>query len=213
MDYELYEQSGSDIIRQLGKQFSDYRKRRGYSQKTAEKTILMETNAVMVKLWGMPVGYISWNKKSEVAIFEYEPEFLDKGLDIAPLTMSINAPQSKKQIPWTGDKDKLYMGLPPVFADALPDKWGQSLFRAWLRDNHIQTQKVNPVDHLSFIGSRSMGALEYEPAQKLGGNDVFSVDVERLYAFGCRNKYNAIRITLIRKCNIFPHPSIRSHGQ
>ena len=30
---ELYEQSGSDIIRQLGKRFSDYRKRMGLTQK------------------------------------------------------------------------------------------------------------------------------------------------------------------------------------
>lgn len=77
---------------------------------------MMETNVVMVKLWGMPVGYLSWDKKSEVAFFEYDPEFLDKGLDIAPLTMSVSSPRSKKQIPWTGDKDKLYLGLPPAIS-------------------------------------------------------------------------------------------------
>ncbi len=143
----------------------------------------METNVVMVKLWGMPVGYLSWDIKKDVAVFEYEPEFLDKGLDIAPLTMSINSPRSKKHIPWTGDKDKLYMGLPPMIADSLPDKWGHSLFRAWLRNNHIPAKKVSPVDHLSFIGSRTMGALEYEPAQKLGDDSVFSVDIQQLYEF------------------------------
>ncbi len=143
----------------------------------------METNVVMVKLWEMPVGYLSWDKKKQVAFFEYEPEFLERGLDIAPLTMSINSPNSKKHIPWTGDKDKLYLGLPPMIADSLPDKWGHSLYRAWLRDNHIPAKMVSPVDHLSFIGSRGMGALEYEPAQKLGDDSVFSVDVEHLYAF------------------------------
>ena len=143
----------------------------------------METNVVMVKLWGMPVGYLSWDIKKDVAVFEYEPEFLDKGLDIAPLTMSINSPRSKKHIPWTGDKDKLYMGLPPMIADSLPDKWGHSLFKAWLRNNHIPAKKVSPVDHLSFIGSRTMGALEYEPAQKLGDDSVFSVDIQQLYEF------------------------------
>ena len=137
----------------------------------------------MVKLWGLPVGYLSWDKKADMAVFEYESEFLEKGLDIAPLTMSINSPRSKKRIPWTGDKDKLYLGLPPMIADSLPDKWGHSLFNAWLRDNHISTKKVSPVDHLSFIGSRAMGALEYEPAQKLGNDSAFSVDVEHLYAF------------------------------
>ncbi|MDP3435314.1 MAG: helix-turn-helix transcriptional regulator [Bacteroidota bacterium] len=36
---ELYEQSGSDMIRQLGKRYSVYRKRMGYTQKeVAEKS-------------------------------------------------------------------------------------------------------------------------------------------------------------------------------
>jgi len=36
---ELYEQSGSDIIRQLGKRYSEYRKRMDYTQKeVAEKS-------------------------------------------------------------------------------------------------------------------------------------------------------------------------------
>nr|WP_320038147.1 type II toxin-antitoxin system HipA family toxin [uncultured Bacteroides sp.] len=143
----------------------------------------METNVVMVKLWDMPVGYLLWNKKQDVAVFEYEPEFLDKGLDIAPLTMSINSPRSKKHMPWMGDKDKLYMGLPSMIADSLPDKWGHSLFNAWLRDNHISPKNVTPVDHLSFIGSRTMGALVYEPAQNLCDNSAFSVDIQRLYKF------------------------------
>ncbi|GAE84392.1 type II toxin-antitoxin system HipA family toxin [Bacteroides reticulotermitis] len=143
----------------------------------------METNAVKVKLWGMDVGYLLWDKKMGVAVFEYEPSFLEQELDIAPLTMPVNSPRSQKQLPWTGNKEKLYQGLPAMIADSLPDKWGNSLFKAWLRDNNIPVKKTSPIDHLSFIGSRAMGALEYEPARKLGDNSAFSVDVQRLYEF------------------------------
>jgi serine/threonine-protein kinase HipA len=143
----------------------------------------METNVVKVKLWGMDVGYLSWDNKARLAVFEYEPAFLEQGLDIAPLTMPVNSPRSRKLLPWAGDKDKLYQGLPPMIADSLPDKWGNSLFKAWLRDNHIPTKQTTPVDHLSFIGSRAMGALDYEPALKLGNDAAFSVDVQLLYAF------------------------------
>ncbi|MDR1882864.1 MAG: type II toxin-antitoxin system HipA family toxin [Prevotella sp.] len=143
----------------------------------------MAASVVKVKLWGMDAGYLSWDKKAGVAVFEYEPSFLEQGLDIAPLTMSINSPRSRKQQPWIGDKDKLYQGLPPVIADSLPDKWGNSLFKAWLRDNNVPAGKINPVDHLSFIGSRAMGALEYEPAQKLGDDSAFPVDLRGLYEF------------------------------
>lgn len=100
----------------------------------------METNAVKVKLWEMDVGYLSWDKKAKVAIFEYEPSFLTQGLNIAPLTMPIESVRSQKQLPWIGDKDKLYHGLPAMIADSLPDKWGHSLFKAWLRDNNISTK-------------------------------------------------------------------------
>jgi len=33
MQNELYEQSGSDLIRQVGKRYGDYRKRMGFTQK------------------------------------------------------------------------------------------------------------------------------------------------------------------------------------
>lgn len=160
----------------------------------------METNVLKVKLWGIDVGYLSWDKKAGIAIFEYEPAFLEQKLDIAPLTMSIYSRHSQKQLPWTGDKDKLYQGLPPMFADSLPDKWGNSLFKAWLRDNNISSKKSTPVDHLSFIGSRAMGALEYEPAQKLGNNSAFLVDVKKLYDFA-RQVLNEREKTVLNKEN------------
>lgn len=160
----------------------------------------METNVVKVKLWGKDVGYLSWDKKAGVAIFEYEPSFLELGLNIAPLTMSIDSLRSQKQLPWTGDKDKLYQGLPPMIADSLPDKWGNSLFKAWLRNNNIPAKRTNPVDHLSFIGTRAMGALEYEPAQKLGDSSVFSVDVQRLYEFA-KQVLNEREVTVLNQEN------------
>lgn len=143
----------------------------------------MNTNVVQVKLWGMTVGFLSWDKVQKVSVFEYDPDFLNTGLDIAPLSMSIYSARSQKQLPWIGDGDKLYQGLPPMLADSLPDKWGNSLFNAWLKNNDIRMRDVTPVDHLSFIGSRAMGAFEYEPAQKLGNSSAFDVDVQRLYNF------------------------------
>ncbi len=143
----------------------------------------METNIVKVKLWDMDVGYISWDRKAGYSIFEYDEDFIRKGLDISPLDMSINSVRTQKGIPWQGYKEKLYQGLPPMIADSLPDQWGGSIFGAWLRANNIPKRKSSPVDHLSFIGKRGMGALEYEPARDLGEDSAFSVDVENLYQF------------------------------
>ncbi|MDR2145615.1 MAG: type II toxin-antitoxin system HipA family toxin [Tannerella sp.] len=162
----------------------------------------METNAVKVTIWGMTVGYLSWDRQSGVASFEYEPLFVKQGLDIFPLTMSIHSPRSQTNIPWLGDRDKLYQGLPPAIADSLPDKWGNSLFRSWLRDNKISIKKTTPIDHLSFIGSRAMGALEFEPAQQLGDENSFSVDVKRLYEFAKQVLSERTSIVLSRENSI-----------
>ena len=162
----------------------------------------METNVVKVKLWGLDVGYVYWNSKKGVAIFEYESAFLKQGLDIAPLTMSAYSPRSQKQLPWEGDKNTLYQGLPPMIADSLPDKWGKSLFSAWIRDNKIPEKRVTPVDHLSFIGSRAMGALEYEPARIVGEDSAFSVDVQRLYEFAKQVLNDREAIVLNEKTSI-----------
>ena len=157
----------------------------------------METNTVKVKLWDKTAGYLAWNKRKGIATFEYDPLFLQQGLDFAPFTMSVYSSRSQKQLSWEGDRDKLYKGLPPAIADSLPDKWGNSLFKAWLSENGISAKKTSPVDHLSFIGSRAMGALEYEPAYELGENSAFSVDVQKLYEFAKKtlNKQSNIVLT------------------
>lgn len=143
----------------------------------------MKTNAVKITLWGKTVGYIYWDKKSKHALFQYEDSYVQTGWDLAPLTMPLSSERSRRGMVWPGNTDKLYQGLPPMLADSLPDHWGNSIFNAWLRENHIKSSDVNPVDLLSFIGKRAMGALEFEPAQDLGGEDAFDIDVQKLYDF------------------------------
>lgn len=143
----------------------------------------MKTNAVKIILWGKTVGYIYWDKKSKRALFQYEDSYVQTGWDLAPLTMPLSSERSRRGMVWPGNTDKLYQGLPPMLADSLPDHWGNSIFNAWLRENHIKSSDVNPVDLLSFIGKRAMGALEFEPAQDLGGEDAFDIDVQKLYDF------------------------------
>ena len=69
-----------------------------------------------------------------------------------------------------------------MIADSLPDKWGNSLLRhgCGIIIFHEANESGRPP---FFIGSRAMGAIEYEPAQKIGDNAVFSVNVQKLYEF------------------------------
>ena len=110
----------------------------------------------------MTVGYLSWNEQTAKAVFSYDEAFIARGLNVAPLEKPIDS--LVVRLPLNGNSDKLYMGLPRFIADSLPDKWGNKVFDAWATKNNIPKHKLTPIDRLSFMGSRGMGALEYEPA-------------------------------------------------
>jgi serine/threonine-protein kinase HipA len=143
----------------------------------------MENNVIEVKIWDNTVGLMYWDKKVRSAVFEYDGRFLKSGMDIAPTTMPIDSPRSKKGLPWTGNRDTLFQGLPSVFADSLPDKWGSALFNAWIESRHINAADISPVDKLAYIGSRGIGALEYVPAFNLGNDEASSIDLQELFEF------------------------------
>lgn len=147
----------------------------------------MNGNAVRVVLWGETVGYLIWdssNWRTTTAVFSFAKDFLERSLDISPLRMSLDSIQvrSRQSICGTDPKGR-FGGLHPVFADSLPDHWGNSIFRKWAECHKISMRNVTSVDLLSFIGKRAMGALEYDPAYISDEDDVFDVNVNELYAF------------------------------
>ena len=66
-------------------------------------------------------------------------------------------------MPVYGDTERIYQKLPPFIADSLPDDWGNRLFDYWRKQNKITAASVTPLEKLSFIGKRGMGALEFIP--------------------------------------------------
>ena len=113
-----------------------------------------------VKLWGEEIGRLVWNSAARRIYFMYNPD-LNNIPDIAPLLSS--AKNRNALLPIYGDERPLYQGLPPFIADSLPDSWGNTLFDKWVKDNKIPRNKVTPLYKLMFIGTRGMGAMEYDP--------------------------------------------------
>ena len=147
----------------------------------------MNGNVVKVVLWGKTVGYLSWDKsnwRTETSVFQFDRDFLTLGWDISPIRLSISSKIARSGISIRGGNPKdVFGGLPPVFADSLPDHWGNSLFRSWAKEHKVSMKDVSSVDYLSFIGKRGMGALEYLPAAIEDEEVPFDVDVTRLYEF------------------------------
>lgn len=135
----------------------------------------MLNNIVAVILWGKEVGRLYWDDTRGVAVFTFHPDFEKQGLNITPLYSA-----STRLLPILGSKEKLYQGLPPFIADSLPDKWGSLVLEQWAKQHGISKREITPVDKLTFIGKRGMGALEYVPAIAIEGHQD-SLQLESLY--------------------------------
>lgn len=122
-----------------------------------------------VRIWGQLVGAVRWDDRDQLGYFQYAPGFLRKGYELSPLKMPrsggsviFSFPELRKG---RGDVEDTFGGLPGLLADALPDRYGNRLINAWLVRHGRPENSMNPVEKLCFIGSRGMGALEFEPAQ------------------------------------------------
>ena len=59
-----------------------------------------------------------------------------------------------------------FYGLPGLLADALPDRYGMKLIQVWLQKQGRSLADFSPIERLCYMGSRGMGALEFEPARR-----------------------------------------------
>ena len=133
-----------------------------------------------VKIWGETIGAIAWNAETAVASFEYDPKFIAAKIDLAPIKMPIN--NSIKRIFSFPElrNIKTFKGLPGLLADVLPDDYGNQLINSWLAQQGRPENSMNPVELLCFIGTRGMGALEFEPSQLKPNKRAFDVEVANL---------------------------------
>ena len=125
------------------------------------------------RLFGQNVGTFSWDDAYGVARFEYDKDFLGRGIEPSPLMMPV---QEGRIYSFGGLNRDTFCGLPGMLADSLPDTYGRALFDQWLA--LTGRTSGNPVESLCFLGQRCMGALEFEPATgpASDGNMKFEID-------------------------------------
>ena len=115
---------------------------------------------VSIRLWGRTVGAASWDDDRDLAHFEYDPDFIPGGRQVAPLTM----PLASEIYSFPALPRQTFHGLPGLLADSLPDRFGHALIDAWLARQGRDPSDFNAVERLCYIGARGMGALELVPA-------------------------------------------------
>src|SRR5258706_8177708 len=92
--------------------------------------------------------------------FEYDKTFLDRPLQLSPFKLPL-------QQGLIEHRDLSFGPLPGVFDDSLPDGWGLLLMNRALFAKGIDPNTISPLDRLSYVGSRAVGALIYEPPAEL----------------------------------------------
>lgn len=115
---------------------------------------------ITAKLYGHTVGTLLYDGRT--VYFEYDPIFQKIGLEISPYKLAIN---SLKGV-YTNTDTPYFQGVPGAFHDSLPDKFGMKVIDRYYEEKGKSIADVNLLMRLSYIGSRAMGALEYEPSDQ-----------------------------------------------
>ena len=121
----------------------------------------------------IPLGTLAWSGRENRAYFEYDKDFVARGLPVSPFklplrTGAVPAPAAP------------FGGLHGLFNDSLPDGWGR-----WLLDRRLQRRNYNKdeltaLDRLTFVGARGMGALAYEHNKIFDDPKAGDVDLDLL---------------------------------
>jgi serine/threonine-protein kinase HipA len=139
-----------------------------------------------VNIWGKLAGAVAWDAATGLAAFEYDPKFKQLGWDLSPLKMPVS--DARNQFSFSELKKErnpeysTFKGLPGLLADALPDKYGNQLINLWLAQQGRPQDSMNPVEMLCFIGTRGIGALEFEPAVLKENKRTFPIEIDSLVA-------------------------------
>ena len=117
--------------------------------------------AVEVSAWGLRVGAVAYDPGVGAHVFEYHPDWVERGVELAPLTMPIRTRRHVfPQLP-----RETFHGLPAVLADSLPDDFGNAVIDAWLARQGVRRASATPLDRLAYMADRAMGAMEFRPSR------------------------------------------------
>jgi len=137
-----------------------------------------------IKIWGELVGAVRWDFNQQLASFQYDKNFLNNRYDLSPIKMPVkngtriySFPDLRKA---KDEEVNTFKGLPGLLSDSLPDKYGNQIINVWLAQNGRPSNSMNPVEQLCFIGSRGMGALEFDPAQLKTNKNTFAIEIKSL---------------------------------
>ena len=133
---------------------------------------------VRVRLWGREVGILLESERGGRITFEYDHGFRDSGLEISPILLPLSraGPVSFPELA----RKPAFAALPGVFADALPDRFGNAVIRRYFEARGRPQDAWSPLQRLRYVGDRAMGALEFRPLHDPGPGTEEALEVRAL---------------------------------
>ncbi len=121
------------------------------------------------------IGKLGYDSNQRKCYFQYNPEFLDSGKynNMFPFLFK----RIKQVQVFTQFEGETFKGLPPMIADSLPDMFGNIIFQEWFNVKK-KGFKITPLEQLTYVADRGMGALEYRPVNELPKTS--KIDIEEM---------------------------------
>lgn len=116
-------------------------------------------DVLTVHAWGKIVGALAASGRGYV--FEYDPAWVRTGLQLSPILMRPSA--RRRLFTFPALPTETFQGLPPMIADAAPDRFGNGIIDAVLAREGVLQTEITALDRLAYVGTRAMGALTFVP--------------------------------------------------
>jgi serine/threonine-protein kinase HipA len=117
---------------------------------------------IEVRAWGKQVGALARDPRLDYYAFAYAESWRRLGMELAPLNMPLS--DTRQTFIFPNLPEATFRRLPAMFADALPDDFGNALIDAWMAERGKTKAAVTTLDRLAYMGKRGMGVLEFKPA-------------------------------------------------
>ncbi|MTH31100.1 type II toxin-antitoxin system HipA family toxin, partial [Myroides pelagicus] len=120
------------------------------------------------------IGKIGYDADQRKSFFQYQPDFLNSN-QYKKLFPYIIRRTSNVQV-FSEFEGDTFRGLPPMIADSLPDVFGNLIFKQWLEFTHKEAVNITPLEQLTYVGKRGMGALEFVPSKSFTSTTQINID-------------------------------------
>ncbi|MCD0477474.1 type II toxin-antitoxin system HipA family toxin [Chryseobacterium sp. LC2016-29] len=137
---------------------------------------MAKNQIISVLFRDLEIGKIGYDENQRKSSFQYNPTFLE--MDLYKRLFPYVIRRSPNVQVFSEFEGETFRGLPPMIADSLPDYFGNIVFKEWLEATQKDFISISPLEQLTYVGKRGMGALEFAPAKDINSNS--SINIEEI---------------------------------